>query len=588
MSGPGWYPDPQDAASLRWFDGDDWTEYRQHVEAPPEPARSAATAPVAVGGVAAGGGYGSYPAGAAPSDAYDPYSARGNYAASNAPPDLAAESTQVMPESAAAVQLAAANRANHAAGGRAKLDRRLVLIVVAVVAIVAALVVGGLLLFSGGSDNSFTYQGKSIANAGKTLQTAESEMAKLVTSRNGASNSSTRCYYAVPTNPAGAKKTDIAPALRCGPVLFVDGDSSATYLSYGFTATGSGGSVTLSPNLNPVSTNPGAAPTDLVLKRPDGKKPPAGAGGLTAPAPPAAAADALVASTVKPPAGAKSVVAIVGSFNGGITITDIGKVDRYGQGVDARSAPANHQLYAFTLAGAAGNSGVVKDLSSATTISVDSGEARPVPSEKSGQSVVIDVPNTAKSVVLTLTDGALKQTFSLLDAKPGAGNVQVLARKNRSLSANQSKTATYNYSTKVVFADHVTGTTQTATLALAGVTLAYRDDVNNFTASAPDKALLIPDLVYTGSHDGGPYGIDTSLLTFTPTDASGTKGAAITAKNISTDPAKIRNVFEVPADVTTGVISVGGTATETFSGSTGTYTLTVAVAMDFPISFPAG
>ena len=325
-----------------------------------------------------------------------------------------------------------------------------------------------------------------------------------------------------------------------------------------------------------------------MLKRPDGKKPPAGAGGLVAPAPIAAAPDALVASTVKPPAGAKSVVAIIGSFSGGITITDIGKVDRFGQGVDARSASPNHQLYAFTLAGAAGNSGVVKDLSSQTTISIDSGAARPVPAEKSGQSVVISVPNTAKSVVLTLTDGTLKQTFSLLDAKPGAGNIQVLARKNRSLSANVSQTATYNYSTKVVFADHVTGQSQTANLALAGVTLAYRDDVNNFTASAPDKALLIPDLVYTGSHDGGPYGVDTALLTFTPTDSSGTKGAPITAKNISTDPAKIRNVFEVPADVTTGVITVGGTATETFSGSTGTYTLTVAAPMSFPIAFPAG
>jgi hypothetical protein len=444
------------------------------------------------------------------------------------------------------------------------------------------------LLFTGGSDNSFTYQGKSITNASKTLELAEANLSSQVTTRHGATNSSTRCYYAVPTNPAGAKKTDIDRSLRCGPVLFVDGTSSAAYLSFGFTSAAAGGSVTLTPISKPVSNVPFAVPGDLVLKRPDGKKPPAGAGGLSAPKPPAAAGNVLTAAVVSQPAGTKATTAIIGSFNGGITITDIGKIDRYGKDDDARSAPPNQQLYAFTLTGAAGNSGVVKDLSSSTTIAVDSGAGRTMPPEAKGQSVVIAVPTSAKSVVLTLTDGALKQTFSLLDAKPGADNIKVLARKNRSISPNQTLTGTYNYSTKVVFADRMTGQSQTVTVALAGVTLAYRDDVNNFTASAPDKALLIPDLVYTGSHDNGPYGIDTSLLSFNPTDASGTKGAPITAKNISTDPAKIRNVFEVPADVTAGIITVGGDATETFSGSTGTYTLSVAAPMSFPISFPPG
>ena len=27
MPGPGWYTDPQDATSLRWFDGEAWTEH---------------------------------------------------------------------------------------------------------------------------------------------------------------------------------------------------------------------------------------------------------------------------------------------------------------------------------------------------------------------------------------------------------------------------------------------------------------------------------------------------------------------------------------------------------------------------------
>ena len=34
MPGPGWYPDPQDALSVRWFDGENWSEYRQPVSEP--------------------------------------------------------------------------------------------------------------------------------------------------------------------------------------------------------------------------------------------------------------------------------------------------------------------------------------------------------------------------------------------------------------------------------------------------------------------------------------------------------------------------------------------------------------------------
>ena len=117
-----------------------------------------------------------------------------------------------------------------------------------------------------------------------------------------------------------------------------------------------------------------------------------------------------------------------------------------------------------------------------------------------------------------------------------------------------------------------------------GATLAYRDDVEHVTASAPDKALLIPDIVYTGSHDGGPYGVDTALLTFTPTG-----GAAIPAKNISTDadqdPQRVRGAGRRHDAAR---ITVGGTATETFSGEHRHLHVTVATPMSFPIDFPAG
>ncbi len=592
MPGPGWYPDPQDSASVRWFDGDDWTEHRAPADPTPEAESiSAADETIITAGVPS---YASAPA-AYGEDPYDPYSSGGTSNTSVLAPVAAGASAGPGAGGAPAApgQLPPAEpppvaRGSHAAGGRARLDRRLLAIVVATVVVVALLVVGAIFLFTGGTANSFTYQGKSITKAAASLQAAETNLNAIVNARHGATNGATHCYYSIPVNPAGAKKTDIDQSIRCGPVLFVDGSASKPYLSFAFTTAPSGGSVIVTPKSAPISASPDGVPTNMMLKRPDGKKPPVGAGGLVPPVPPAAQPNVLTSAVVTPPAGTTPITAIVGSLTGGITITDQGKVTRFGSGDDARTAPDGQVLYAFKIAGAAGNSGPVNDLSSATTISVDGATGKPLPSGVSaGQSIVIAVPTSTKSLDLVLTDSGIKQTFSLISGKPGATNVQVLARKNRSATVSQTQSATYNYSTKVVFTDHSTGTTQTASIVLAGVTLVYRDDVNAVSASAVDKAFLIPDIVYTGSHDGGPYGIDTSLLTFTPgTGASA--GAAITAKNISTDPSKIRNVFEVPADVTTGTLTVGGTATETFSGGPGTYTLTVAAPISFPVSIPAG
>ena len=52
---------------------------------------------------------------------------------------------------------------------------------------VAGLITGGLLLFSGGA-TSFTYQGKSIAHASKTLDQADNNVSTIVGQRHGAKN----------------------------------------------------------------------------------------------------------------------------------------------------------------------------------------------------------------------------------------------------------------------------------------------------------------------------------------------------------------------------------------------------------------
>jgi hypothetical protein len=55
---PGWYPDPQNPATLRYFDGSGWTE---HVTPVPGPAVPAAWAPAPFGGAAPSAGLGAHP-----------------------------------------------------------------------------------------------------------------------------------------------------------------------------------------------------------------------------------------------------------------------------------------------------------------------------------------------------------------------------------------------------------------------------------------------------------------------------------------------------------------------------------------------
>ena len=109
-------------------------------------------------------------------------------------------------------------------------------------------------------------------------------MTALVKARRGANSDSTRCYFAVPKHPSGAaKKTDVDSHLRCGPVLFVDGDPNAQYLQYLLTSAPAGDSVALT-----VAPQPSSRTRRRSGLRPQasGRQEPAvRAGGLTVPAP---------------------------------------------------------------------------------------------------------------------------------------------------------------------------------------------------------------------------------------------------------------------------------------------------------------
>ncbi len=575
----GWFADPQDPTMLRYYDGQTWTEHQRPVEppaappiAPAEPSRPnqpiwqpeqttvlplVPTQPTQ----SAPPGWGE-PAVQAP-PAWPPAPA----AAWQPPPNPGSYPPQYPPPT------------------RRRRNRPFILGLVA--ALVAGLLVGGYFVFLRGDDApKITYQGKKIKDAADVLTSAQRSLDAVVDKRHGAKGDDTRCYYAVlKTQPSGAKKTDIDTNLRCGPVLFVDGDPANQYLKFALTRSGTGTPVSLTAATSPLTDVPVSA-DDVDLHRPDNKNAPSGAGGLKVPDPPAAEADSIAAvdigSTTVPDA---PKAAVLGSWSGGIKVTNLGPVTRFGKGDDARSAPPGQKLIAFATTGALGNDLTSTDLTSSATVAVDGQAGHPVPDAGSGEYVVVAVPAGAKTVDLVLNDKGLKQSISLLDGKPGTGNVQVLARKNRDTARATTAKAVFTFAPSVVFADNTSGTSENATVTFRLADLSYRntDQSKAVTASSHSKAIMHVSMNYVGAHDKGTFGFPAALLTFTPTG-----GAPVHARNISPTAGRIFNVFEVPGNVTTGTLTVSGSVLQTFQGKASSYRFGVRTPVKIPIAIQPG
>jgi hypothetical protein len=315
--------------------------------------------------------------------------------------------------------------------------RRTPLIVGLVALLVVALGVGGFVLLKANDKPKFTFNGKSISNADAVLQEGEKHVNDQVSTRHGAKNEDTRCYFAVPKEPAsGAKKTDISPQLLCGPVLFVDGDAKQAYLAYNVNQTSSeNGKVVLAVSDAPQSPNPTSLPQSMKLKRPDRAEPPGGTGGLKAPAPPAADENALVVAEVdrsKLTAAPASALMVGQTY--GVRLRAAGDVDRYGNGDSARVAASGTQLVAFTftiVAGINGETGQSRQL----TIQVGSRPARPVPGRTPA---VVVATQSGQPVKLIMVDKGVRQELSLPDGKPGPENLLINVRKHRSATLSRS------------------------------------------------------------------------------------------------------------------------------------------------------
>jgi hypothetical protein len=526
MADAGRYPDPQDVQWLQYFDGERWTgDRRLATPVAPPMAPPAFTAPIPPAPPAAQWpGYGSVPPQWQPPPPAPPRRGR----------------------------------------------RRLLLVLAAVVLLAA----GATTWLLWPKSPSLTYEGKRIASPGSVLKNAEATMRTIVSERHGADNSTTRCYFAKPTKPgANAKKTDVDTALRCGPVLFVDGDKARTYLSFELiSGRTSSEKIALTSASSPQRSDPDAVPASLRLVRPDGRTARSGSTDLTVPQPPPAEKDVLTTSelgpTKKPTMLANA--RMIGKTTG-VALVAAAVVTRYGGGDEARSAPAGEQLVAFQVRD---ESGAISESTAADalTVSVSGGHGRAVPTTSSDEDYVILAMPTAATATLVLVDAGYTQTLSLPAGKPGRNNLAVLTRRHRSTAIGKSAAIPIRFSGVGGSVD------MTFNAKVDGAELDFwMPEHATSHPSKPGNALLFVDLYYSeSSSPGETFGFDPQVLKLKLPD-----GRTFSARNIA--PAgKILDVFEVPAGFTTGTLGITGS--EAVDG----VTLSVTQTITFPVVIAAG
>jgi hypothetical protein len=424
-------------------------------------------------------------------------------------------------------------------------SRRPLLIVGAVVA-AAAVVVGAFLLI-GEDEPALQWQGEGIDEPEATLTDAERAVEELVDERHGALHDDGRCYFSLPTDE---NVKDVNDHLRCGPVLFVDGDPDEAYLTFGLSLAGDG-DTTLVVDERPTEPEPTSLDAGERLSRPDGATAPAGNGGLEPPEPPEATDDVLGAidvgpSTVgTPPEGAQ-----IGALNASYELMSLGTIDRYGRDDDARRPAEGHQLIAFDVSTGPGEL-PTPTATPTVQVQVDDGELRDVGSIIDGNSpVVMSVPSDAETVDLVVTDAETEQRLSLLDGTPGDGNIQVLTRTNRTQDLGTA------HQVSATASDGSGSAAVTGTITVRTVFLDW------FLYDDPAKRPSTPQTAYLAVHlDYAWAGVEPADagLTSQPFSVVLPDGQVLPAVNLAADPtSQVIIAIEVPADFTTGTLQIGG------------------------------
>jgi Protein of unknown function (DUF2510) len=145
------------------------------------------------------------------------------------------------------------------------------------------------------------WQGEPMEDSSQVLVEAQAAMKSVASADEGALSSDSRCYFSV----ANSSDHDVAPYLRCGPILFPWSSPTAPWLTYAVSGTpsGSGVKVLLGRSLAAAATS--GLHSGEVLRRPDGASAPKGAGGLALPVVPRQRAG-WAGALSEPPLGLRS------------------------------------------------------------------------------------------------------------------------------------------------------------------------------------------------------------------------------------------------------------------------------------------
>lgn len=561
MTAPGWYTDPHDAAWLQYFDGERWTGERQPAVEVPQPDPLEHTVPRTDPQYLLGSEAAHHPTVTYEPPAYEapaPHPTPPAATEYSPPPATGQYTHEPRPAWTPTPRRAATTR-----------RRRVPLIAGVCAAVVAGLLTGGWFALHKPTPPRFTFQGKKIDEPATALTQAQKALDVIVAKRHGSRSADTRCYYAQPANPPkGMKKSDVDGAVHCGPVLFVDGDAGRTYLSFPIVSKDAGhGAVALSAASQPISPDPAKPPAGYTLRRPDGRAAPSAAT-LTAPPPPPAPHNALLVARLDGgalPDAPKPATMV--SLHGGIRLTKLGVIERYGTGDNARSAPPGQRLVALTYTSVPGQIANVVPSAGQLGISVPGAPNRPLPSTKKGQVVVVAVPVKAQAT-LTLNADGVRQSIAVPGGTPGSGNLAVLRR------SHIDATLSINKPIKIRFTRPGTApSTLSGTVTVRHALIGYWTDDGKHHAANGARALLWMDFLFRAPHQDGKTGIDAPLLEITPDG-----GRPVHAKDL--DPsAKVFAVFDVPATFTRGTVTISGT-------EHGSPTIAIVTPVTFTVSIP--
>jgi len=435
-------------------------------------------------------------------------------------------------------------------------------------ALVVVLLVGaGLFLFRG---DPITLGGRYVTEPEAVLADADEVLARYVADRHGAIADDGRCWFEL----AAADGHEVRDALACGPVLFVDGDAARSWLHFPLTAEADGGDVRLTVAALPADPDPDRLADPGRLLRPDGGSPPEGADVLEVPAPPQA--DPGWSATGPFPDVSWTAPEGVSRLSGAaaaVTVTGLAQPDRIGAGDDARRAAAGQRLVAvrYTITAGEGTS------TTPPTVSYQVSGAEPVPvgpalvAPGSTVEAVVSVPEDAATADLVVVDAGVEQRLSLLTGAPGSGNLQVLARANRTVEVNAAPqlvgtlSAPGRVSAEFPF---------TVTVARASLQWA----VDGQQQTDPSRAFLVLD-VSLAIPDQAPGALPVEYLSLALPD-----GTVVPAVDLAGDPGLVLPAFDVPAGFTTGTLTVAGVATFP-DGAVADFG---AGRLDVPLAIPAG